>query len=123
MTYTLSMHDVVRDDKYLKDHNPARDIINRIDLILKAVFAFLSTPLMEDVSKAPMLKPPITKTNVLKMDNDFKGAVALYSYIIAYDKPGYTVTEELQKIQPFRIDMADEFSEIILLSSFLSLFP
>ena len=120
MTYTLSMHDVVRDDKYLKDHNPARDIINRIDLILKAVFAFLSTPLMEDVSKAPMLKPPITKTNVLKMDNDFKGAVALYSYIIAYDKPGYTVEYRSDSLAPFKDDLADELAEAGSLISFLA---
>ena len=120
MTYKLSMHDVRRDDKYLKENNPAREIIDRIDLILKAVFAFLSTPLMQEVAKAPMLKPPITKTNVLKMDNDFKGAVALYSYIIAYDKPGYTVEHEVKNLAPFTSELADELAEAGGLVSFLA---
>ena len=52
-----------------------------MDLMLKAVLALLSTPLMEIAGKAPRLKPPITKTNVLKRDNNFKGAMALYEYV------------------------------------------
>lgn len=120
MTYTLSMHDVRRDDKYLKEHNPAREVIDRIDLILKAVLAFLATPLMEDVAKAPMLKPPITKTNVLKMNNNFKGAMALYNYIVAYDKPGYTIETKVTKLAPFKSDLADEMAEAGALVSFLA---
>jgi len=119
MTYTLSMHDIRRDDPYLKNNNPARDIIDRIDLILKAILAFLSSPLMSEVSKVAMLKPPITKTNVLKMDNNFKGAVALYDFIILYDKPGYTVEHRETVISPFGDELADEMSEAGSLVSFL----
>ena len=120
MTYSLSLHDVRRDDKYLKEHNPAKDIIDRIDLVLKAVFAYLSTPLMQEVAKAPMLKPPITKTNVLKMDNDFKGAVQLYSYIVSYDKPGYTVEQKINNLHPLNHELADELAEAGGLVSFLA---
>ena len=120
LTYTLSMHDIRRDDPYLKANNPAREVIDRIDLILKAVLAFLATPLMEEVAKAPMLKPPITKTNVLKMNNNFKGAMALYEFIIAYDKAGYTVTTETKSLAPFRDELADEFAEPVGLATFLA---
>ena len=120
MKYTVSMHDLRRDDPYLKNNNPARDIIDRIDLILKAVLAFLSTPLMSEVAKAPMLKPPITKTNVLKMDNNFKGAMALYDFVISYDKPGYTVEHRESVISPFGDDLADEMAEAASLVSFLA---
>lgn len=120
MKYTVSMHDLRHDDPYLKNNNPARDIIDRIDLILKAVLAFLSTPLMNEVSKAPMLKPPITKTNVLKMDNNFKGAMALYDFVISYDKPGYTVEHRESVISPFGDDLADEMAEAASLVSFLA---
>lgn len=120
MTYSLSMHDVRSDDSYLKEHNPAKGIIDRIDLVLKAVFAYLSTPLMEEVAKSPMLKPPVTKTNVLKMDNDFKGAMALYSYIVSYDKPGYTVENKITDLAPFGRDLASELAEAGGLVSFLA---
>ena len=120
VAYTMQMKDVRRDDKYLKEHNPAKDIIDRIDIILKAILAFLATPLMESVSKVAMIKPPITKTNVLKMNNNFKGAVALYDFIVSYDKPGYTVEQKKQEISPFRDSLADEIAEAGALISFLA---
>jgi hypothetical protein len=119
-SYAISMNEIKRDDPYLKASNPARDMIDRIDLILKTILAFLSTPLMEEVSKTPMLKPPITKTNVLKLNNNFKGAMALYEFIIAYDKRGYTIERQTNTLSPFKEDLADEMAEIGGLVSFLS---
>lgn len=120
ISYEVNLAEIRKDDEYLKEHNEAKEIIDRIDLLLKAVLAFLSTPLMEYASKAPMLKPPITKTNVLKMNNNFKGAMALYEYITAYDKPGYTIETKIIELNPFREQVADELAETVLLSSFLT---
>ena len=119
ITYSVNLHDQRKDDEYLRKSNPSKDIIDRIDLILKTVMAFLATPLMEIAGKAAKLKPPITKTNVLKMDNNFKGAVALYDYIIAYDKPGYTVESSVNEMSPFGQEIAEEFSEAGALLTFL----
>ena len=110
VTYSVNLHDIRQDDEYLKAHNSAKDIIDRIMIILKAILSFLATPLMEYQSKVPMIKPPITKTNVLKMNNNFKGAVALYDYIISYDKPGYNMETKVSTISPFTNEMAEEFS-------------
>ncbi len=120
ITYTIDLHDERKDDKYLRENNPAKPVIDRIDLILKTVMAFLATPLMEIAGKAAKLKPPITKTNVLKMDNNFKGAVALYDFIIAYDKPGYTYECKKIELAPFSDVLADEMSEPFALISFLT---
>ena len=120
MTLSVDLHDERKDDSYLREHNSAKSVIDRIDLILKTVLAFLATPLMEITGKAPMLKPPITKTNVLKMDNNFKGAVALYDYIIAYDKAGYTVENKITELTPFDDNLGDEVSEAVALLSFLT---
>ena len=109
-----------RNDAYLREFNEAKDSIDRMDLILKAVIHYLNTPLMEEVAKAPMLKPPITKTNVLKMNQNFKGCMALYEYITAYDKPGYTVEEFKKTLKPFSETVADEFAEAVTLLSFLT---
>lgn len=120
INYEVKLVEERKDDAYLREHNEAKEIIDRIDLLLKAVLAFLSTPLMEYASKAPMLKPPITKTNVLKMNNNFKGAMALYEYVTAYDKPGYTIETKIIEMNPFREQVADELAETVLLSSFLT---
>ena len=119
ITYSVDIHDVHKDDQYLREHNAAKHIIDRIDLILKAILAFLATPLMEIAGKAAKLKPPITKTNVLKMDNNFKGAMMLYEYIVAYDKPGYTSETYTVDISPFGEILADEMAEAGSMMTFL----
>lgn len=115
VTVKLELEDTRQDDPYLRAHNPAGDLMDRMDLILKTVVAFLATPLMESAGKAAMLKPPIVKTNVLKMDNNFKGAVALYDYVIAYEGDGYTVTEETKTINAFGDALREDTAEAELL--------
>jgi cytochrome c556 len=115
VTVKLELEDTRQDDPYLRAHNPAGDLMDRMDLILKTVVAFLATPLMESAGKAAMLKPPIVKTNVLKMDNNFKGAVALYDYVIAYEGDGYTVTEETKTINAFGDSLREDTAEAELL--------
>ena len=117
---SVNLHDVRMDDEYLKEHNQSKAVIDRIMLILKAVLSFLSTPLMEYQAKVPMIKPPITKTNVLKMNNNFKGAVALYDFIISYDKKGYSIENKVTTISPFAGDFGSEISLIGGLMTFLS---
>ncbi len=116
----IKLSEEKKDDPYLKERSESKAVIRRIKDILELVHAFLATPLMEEVAKVAMIKPPITKTNVLRMNHNFRGALALYEYVTAYEGDGYTVTEQVHNLQPFRIDMADEFSEIVLLSSFLT---
>ena len=120
LDYSVTLSEVRKDDRYLSENNPIRPIVDRIDLLLKAVLAFLSTPLMECCSKVAMIKPPITKTNVLKSNNNFKGALRLYEFIVAYDKPGYTVETKETLISPFREDMAKDFAGASALISFIA---
>ena len=120
LNFEIKLSEERKDDLYLRRQSESRDIIMRIGNQLKLVLAFLSTPLMQEVSKAPMLKPPITKTNVLRMNHDFRGALTLYEFISAYDKPGYTVEERVQTQNPFRLDVGDEMAEIVMLASFLT---
>lgn len=120
VTYNVELHEERRNDKYLREHNTAKTTIDRIDLILKSILALLATPLMECVSKVAMLKPPITKTNVLKMDNNFKAAVALYEYLLSYDKDGYSFEPRNVEISPLGDNLGDEFSDVCSLISFLT---
>ena len=120
ISFEIKMQEERKDDIYLKKQSESKDIIISIGNQLKLVLAFLATPLMQEVSKTPMLKPPITKTNVLRMNHNFRGALALYEFISAYDKPGYTVEERVSTQNPFRLDVADEVSELVMLASFLT---
>lgn len=116
----LKLDEEIKNDAFLKEHNPAKDKIERIDLILKTVIAYLNTPLMEFVAKAPMLKPPITETNVLRMNKNFKGAKELYYFVSSYSKLGYTIERKTETINPFPDEIADEFAEMVALNAFLA---
>ena len=120
IAFEVKIQEERKDDIYLKKQSESKDIIVRIGNQLKLVLAFLATPLMQEVGKVAMLKPPITKTNVLRMNHNFRGALALYEYISAYDKAGYTVEEKITTQSPFRMDVADEMAEIVMLASFLT---
>ena len=107
--------------------NPYPIIDSRSDAILQRakdcqqiVMMLLSTDLMVEVAKAPMVKPPIIKTNVLKMNNNFKNAVALYDYIVSYSGDGYQAEEVLTNYAPFADNVADEFAEVGCMTSFLT---
>ncbi len=119
LSVKLALSEERRDDPCLQARNTVKDLLDRMDLILKTVTAFLATPLMESAGKAALLKPPITKTNVLKMDNNFKGAMALYEYIIAYEGDGYTVTEDVRALDPFA-EAGEDIAELSLLLSHLT---
>ncbi len=119
VSYELRLTEERRNDRYLKEHNELKGTIARIDRILKSVTHYLAAPLMEQVAKAAMLKPPVTKTNVLKMDRNFKGAVTLYEFVSSYKKAGYTAERRTKRIGPFPERVAAAFAEGAALSSFL----
>ena len=95
-------------------------LLKRIEEERHVIAACLLTPLMRMVAKSPMLKPPITRTNALKMNNNFKNALALYDYVASYTKDGYRIEYEEKNYNPFTKTMGDEFAEIVALNSFLT---
>ena len=97
-------------DKALQRIKDCQSIIN----------ALLNTDLMLQVAKSPMIKPPIVKTNVLKMNNNFKRALALYDYIASYKGQGYDYEEVTLNFAPYTEKVADEIAEAANLTSFLA---
>ena len=120
LSFETSFYEDRKDNPYPLLNEKTRSILERINTFSHDVQALLNTDLMIQVSKAPMIKPPITKTNVLKMNNNFKNAVALYEYLASYDKKGYSLEEVKFDLHPFEDPMSDEISELVSLTSFLS---
>ena len=120
VVYQVNLEEEKKNDDYLRENNQAQSAIDRMLTIYKAVTFFLNTPLMIEVAKAPMLKPPITRTNVLKMNRNFREALSLYEYVSAYDKVGYEIKTEIKTLSPFVGSLADEMAETVELSSFLT---
>lgn len=97
----------------------SEQLVTRIKNIQQIVNSFLSGHLMKEVSKSPMIKPPVVKTNVLKMNNNFKNALACYEYIASYKGKGYDVEEVKNDLVPLDEKYGDELMEVISMLSFL----
>ena len=118
--YEVKITDHRENNPYsIKDEKSAL-IIQRIRDCDQIINAMLNTDLMVQVSKSPMIKPPITKTNVLKMNNNFKNALALYDYIASYSGLGFETEEVKREFHPFNDFNASEIAEALNLTSFIS---
>ncbi len=98
----------------------SEELVKRIGDCREIINSLLNTDLMMQVAKSPMIKPPIVKTNVLKMNNNFKRSLALYDYIASYKGDGYTYEEVKYHFTPFPENVADELAESARLTSFLA---
>ena len=119
LSYELNLRETRLDDPLLRARGNAAEDLEHIERLLRVTLAYLRTPLMIEVAKADKLKPPVTKTNVLRMDKNFKEVVALYDYISAYEGDGFTVEEEVVEADTADRRVAAEFVEPVLLLSFL----
>ncbi len=108
------------DNPYPVVDEKSAGLIQRIKDCQSIVNALLNTDLMVQVAKTPMIKPPITKTNVLKMNNNFKRALALYDYVATYKDDGYTYEEVHSDFTPFAENVADELAEAANLVAFIA---
>lgn len=119
VTFDAALQDISKNDNLYGSDNGTNEIIERIEAIRVQVSALLMTPLMNEVAKAPMIRPPVTRTNVLKMNNNFIHAVALYDYLSAYEGAGYTISEIKNSFGPFPDKMAEQIFESIPMLLFL----
>ncbi len=120
LVYEVNLVEEKKNDEYLKEHNSAKSILDRILVLYEAVNFFLGLPLMLEVAKTPMLKPPITRTNVLRMNQNFRRALSLYEFVAAYEGKGYEIITEEKTFSPLSSFVADELAETVELSSFLT---
>lgn len=119
ITYRADFDEKAESDPYTLLDAHTESLLSRMEVLQKNVSILLNTPLMREVSTAPLLKPPITRTNALRMDNALRQALALYDYVASYQKDGYTVEVIKKTYQPLPETMGDEFAELVVLTSFL----
>lgn len=119
-SYDLSIEDVRFNDPHSSQNEESKKAIDIITSCFNDCKMLLMTPLMKEVSKAPLVKPPIVKTNVFRFDHNFKNSLALYEFLTNYTKKGFIVEKVNNKLSPFQLKVSESFSEITYLSSFLT---
>ena len=94
--------------------------ISRILSILQTVDQLLRSQLMKEISAEPMLKPPITRTNVLLHNPNFKAAFELYMFLSQYTDDGYEKVERYRNTEDFSNQMRADFAALMAQTSYLS---
>ena len=87
----------------------------RVKKIQTIINTFLLSPFAKTMSRYALVKPPITRTNVILKNPDFKKALILWQFVNTYEKLGYEVhsTETLE-------DIAQDSHEIVIENNFLN---
>ena len=84
---------------------------DRIRRIRQRLNECLATPLMKEIAKEPQVKPPLTQTNLLKENPNFKKAVELWNFLDTYKKQGFELVGE-----EYNGKMTDENKEDVYLA-------
>lgn len=120
LKYAITLNEIAEDDATTAYDRETQLVLARLRYIQQTVNMLLNMPLMKDVSHAPLLKPPITRTNVLRMDPNFREAVTLFDYLSGYHEDGFTVHEIHERMEPFSAEATDDFAEVLAALSYLS---
>lgn len=119
LSFSTEFSEESKNDPFAEGADAFSALMEKIEGARHVVAALLLTPLMKEVSAAPRLKPPITRTNAMRMDNNFKHALALYDFLAGYQKDGYHLETVRKTYSPFYREMGEEFAELVSLTSFL----
>lgn len=91
--YSREAHERLADNLDVLDVSELSDF-DRIRRIRKTLNEFLSTQLMQTIAKEPEVRPPITQTNLLKKNPNYKKAMELWNFLDTYKRDGFEVVSE-----------------------------
>lgn len=110
VNYVNEKHESLAEDLDVEDIESLSDF-DRIRRIRQGLNECLATPLMKEIAKEPQVKPPLTQTNLLKENPNFKKAVELWSFLDTYKKQGFELVGE-----EYNGKMTDENKEDVYLT-------
>lgn len=110
VNYVNENHESLAEDLDVEDIESLSDF-DRIRRIRQGLNECLANPLMKEIAKEPQVKPPLTQTNLLKENPNFKKAVELWSFLDTYKKQGFELVGE-----EYNGKMTDENKEDVYLA-------
>lgn len=93
VNYVNENHETMAEDLDVEDIESLSDF-DRIRRIRQGLNECLATPLMKEIAKEPQVRPPLTQTNLLKKNPNFKKAVELWNFLDTYKKQGFEIVGE-----------------------------
>ena len=94
------------------------EILERISKMQKVVGGFLGSPFAKQMQNSAPVRPPITRTNVILKNPDFKQALVLWQFVEGYTKMGFSVDNDVKKL-PIDEIMQTNINDMVYLGAML----
>lgn len=117
-TQLLFKLDTIANMSFEDSINLNKDDLNdyeRVARIQSIVNGFRNSVFFKDMKKCTPVRPPITHTNVLKNDQNFKAALKLWEFIFSYEKPGFEVSY-IDEATPVSKKIGNEYKGLMYLN-------
>lgn len=88
--YSNEVKDAAESDLDVKDYEKLSDF-DRVRRIRNKLNSLLNTDMMQQLKKCVRVKPPINRTNLMTKNPNYKAGLDLFTYLNAYNKPGYEI--------------------------------
>ena len=93
--------------------------MQRVERIRRILYDFMGSQLIRTLEGCALVRPPLTMTNVLTKNQDFKKAVELWMFIERYEDQGYNVSQIERDVVPTE-KFLDEMLSVIALQYVIS---
>ena len=93
--------------------------MQRVERIRRILYDFMGSYLIRTLEGCALVRPPLTMTNVLTKNQDFKKAVELWMFIERYEDQGYNVNQVEREAIPSE-KFLDEMLSVIALQYVIS---
>ena len=91
-------------------------LLERVERINSIVSSFLASPFAKEMVSCALVRPPITRTNVILKDPNFKKALVLWQFIESYSKVGFEV-ETVTETRDLAPAVAEKYRDLIYLNT------
>ncbi len=88
------------------------DVLARIERIRRIIDEFLSSPFAAELSGCALVRPPITRTNLITKDPNFKQCLDLWIFVESYAEVGYEINLE-EKNEPVSDSYIEELNRLM----------
>ena len=118
-SYTTPHVDLADEDLKINADVSTLSSMQRVERIRRILYDFMSSQLIRTLEGCALVRPPLTMTNVLTKNQDFKKAVELWMFIERYEDQGYNVSQVEREAVPTE-KFLDEMLSVIALQYVIS---
>ena len=113
-SYTTPHVDLADEDLKINADVSQLSSMQRVERIRRILYDFMGSQLIRTLDGCALVRPPLTMTNVLTKNQDFKKAVELWMFIERYEDQGYNVSQVEREAIPTEKFLDDMLSVVVL---------